>query len=152
MLCSGRCGRWPLSVPAQSDVNQATSSVGHKKERTSSGKVDTPAATLLQLWAVWGWETSLSDWPLAWLPPWSRGCPSWMTRRSGSRVAGQTTCLAALSTVHLNKRQRQQNVNMFCYCWVFSKAWITLFDSFWSYSFKVSLYLEPLVVQFILGH
>lgn len=65
------------------------------------GYSDIPAATLLQLWVALGWETSLIDWPPAWRPPWSRGCPSWRTQWFASQEANQTTCPAALSRGHL---------------------------------------------------
>lgn len=74
-----------------------------------------PAATPLRLWAAWGWETSPSDWPPAWPPPWSRGCPSWRRRRSGSLGAARTTCPAARSTAHLNRKRNQSQ------CWTFRK-------------------------------
>lgn len=65
------------------------------------GYSDIPAATLLQLWVALDWETSLIDWPPAWRPPWSRGCPSWRTQWFASQEATQTTCPAALSRGHL---------------------------------------------------
>lgn len=76
----------------------------------SQDKGDVPVATLLQLWAALGWETSPNDWPPAWLLPCCRGCLLLMMQRSGSRGAVQTTCLAALSTAHLNKRSKKRGV------------------------------------------
>lgn len=81
-----------------------------------------PVATLLQLWAALGLGTSPYDWPPVGLLPWSRGCPSWRTQRSGSQEVTLTTCPAVQSRERLKKKKKEKKkVRIYAELWIIIK-------------------------------